>query len=132
MRYLLDTDTCVDLIRHQPAAILRKLDHVQPGEVGVSSITAAELEFGAARSADPARNRRALAKLFSALIVIPFDHQAAQNYGTLRHELESKGTPIGPLDTLIAAQARHLGLVLVTRNLREFKRVPSLRVESWT
>lgn len=131
-RYLLDTDTCIDLIRHQPAALMRKLDQLRPGEAGVSSITAAELEFGVARSAEPTRNRQALAKLFSALVVLPFDVEAAREYGTLRHELETKGAPIGPLDTLIAAHARQRGLIAVTRNLREFKRVTGLRVESWT
>ena len=132
MRYLLDTDVCIDLIRHQPAALLRKLDHLQPGDAGVSAITASELEFGAARSAEPKRNRQALIKLFSALVVLPFDQAAAQSYGDLRSVLEAGGTPIGPLDTLIAAHARALGLILITRNLREFKRVPGLRVDTWS
>ncbi len=131
MRFLFDTDTCVDLIRYRPAPVLRRLDHLRPGDVGLSSITVAELEYGTARSASPEKNRLALARLFTAFSVLPFDHAVARAYGTLRHELESHGTPIGPLDTLIAAHARHANLILVTRNIREFKRVRGLTVESW-
>ena len=132
MRYLFDTDTCIDLIRYKPAPVLRRLDQLRPGDVGLSSITAAELEFGAAHSASPEKNHLALARLFAAFSVLPFDHEVARAYGVLRHDLESHGTPIGPLNTLIAAHARHANLILVTRNVREFKRVRGLTVESWS
>ena len=132
MRFLFDTDTCIDLIRYKPAPVLRRLDHLRPGDVGLSSITAAELDYGAAHSASPEKNRLALARLIAAFPVLPFDHEVARVYGVIRHELESKGTPIGPLDTLIAAHARQAKLILVTHNVREFKRVQGLTVESWS
>jgi tRNA(fMet)-specific endonuclease VapC len=131
IRYLFDTDVCIELIRRQPAALLRRLDVLSPGDVGVSSITEAELEYGAEHSAAPGRNRAALVRLLALLPPQPFTSAAAAVYGRVRHELETAGHPIGPLDTLIAAHALQLGLTLVTGNIREFRRVPGLRVESW-
>ena len=132
MRFMLDTNTCVDLIRRRDDRILRRLQLLGPGDLCVSAVTLSELEYGAAKSADPERNRLALAKFMTPIDVAPYDDAAACAYGRVRAELERSGTPIGPLDTMIAAHALSLGLTVVTDNEREFRRVPGLKVENWT
>jgi len=97
----------------------------------MSSITLAELRFGVAKSEQPKRAGSNLRVLLSKVSVVPFDEQATTHYGDLRARLEKRGTPIGPLDTLIAAHALSLGYVLVTHNAREFRRVPGLKIEDW-
>jgi len=131
MRYLLDTDICVHLIRYKPEQLLQKLTSLPVGDVGVSSITVAELHYGAQKSSRPKQNADALAMFLLPLVVADFDYQAAEVYGQIRAHLETAGKPIGPLDTLIAAHAVSLGVVLVTNNTGEFARVPQLRVETW-
>jgi tRNA(fMet)-specific endonuclease VapC len=132
MKYLLDTSICVHLIRHKPAGLLQKLTSLPVGEAGVSSITVAELQHGVQRSRRPEQNAEALAMFLSPLPIADFDYRAAEAYGRVRARLESSGTPIGPLDTLIAAHAASLDAILVTNNLGEFSRVPQLRVEDWS
>lgn len=132
MTYLLDTNICIHVIRHQTPAVLRRLSRLELGAVGVSIITAAELYYGTEKSAAPAKNRAALARFLSPLEVEAFDSLAAMVYGRVRSSLERKGTPIGPLDMLIAAHALRLEATLVTNNLREFERVAGLRLEDWT
>lgn len=129
-RYLLDTNTCIYIINRQPDAVFARFSGLRAGEVGISSITGAELDFGVAKSGSE-RNRLALDKFLAPLDILPFDDGAMRQYGTLRAHLERKGTPIGALDTLIAAHALALSCVLVTNNLREFERVPQLRLENW-
>jgi tRNA(fMet)-specific endonuclease VapC len=97
----------------------------------VSSITLSELEYGVAKSVDPGRNRLALAEFMTPLNVLPYDDAVAPVYGRVRVELEQAGTPIGPLDTMIAAHALSLGLTVVTDNEREFRRVSGLKVQNW-
>lgn len=128
---LLDTDACIAIIRGRAPAAVSRLRRRAPGTVGLSSITLAELRFGVEKSRDPGRNAVALAQFSAPLRVLPFDDAAAEAYGVLRLRLESAGTPIGPLDTLIAAHALSLGLGVVTGNRREFARVPGLRIEPW-
>lgn len=111
---------------------MTRLRGKQVGQVGLSSITLAELEFDAAKSQRRTQARAALSEFLLPLEVAPFDEAAAEVYGTVRAALERKGRPIGPLDTLIAAHALALGSVLVTNNTREFRRVPGLAVEDWT
>ena len=130
MKHLLDTDTCIYVINERPAPAIAQFRKHPVGDIGVSSITAAELAFGVAKSGSP-RNRQALAAFLLPIEVMPFDAQAALIYGEVRAELERRGRPIGPLDLLIAAHALHLGAVLVTNNLKEFKRVGGLRCVSW-
>ena len=101
------------------------------GEVGISSITLAELAFGAAKSQQPERNRAALEEFVLPLQVAPFDEAAAKVYGAVRAELERRGAPIGALDTLIAAHALSLGATLVSHNTKEFSRVAGLRLADW-
>jgi tRNA(fMet)-specific endonuclease VapC len=132
VKWLLDTNACIAVIRQRPESALRRLRGKQVGQVGLSTITLAELEFGAAKSQQPARARAALREFLLPLEVVPFDEAAADAYGTVRAAMEKKGRPIGPLDTLIAAHALALGTVLVTNNTREFRRVPGLSVEDWS
>jgi len=131
IRVLLDTSICIELIRGRAPAVLARLRRRKIGTVGLSAVTLAELQFGVARSSDPLRNTIALAHFCAPLEVSPFDHLATSAYGRLRAALTRAGTPIGPLDTLIAAHALALHATLVTANEREFGRVADLRVENW-
>lgn len=129
-RFLLDTNICIYTIKQTPPTVIERLRQHAADALAISSITAAELHFGVAKSGS-ARNRLALSQFLSSLQILPFDHLAAGTYGDVRAHLERAGTPIGPLDTQIAAHALALGLTLVTNNTREFERVPGLRVENW-
>lgn len=130
MRFMLDTNICIYLIKNDPSRVIARLKRHDLGEVGISSISAAELAYGVAKSGSE-RNRAALEKFLLPLEIAPFDEKAAWFYGDLRAILERAGTPIGPLDTQIAAHALSIGCTLVTNNVREFERVPQLQVENW-
>ena len=114
-----------------PALIRNFLQH-DPDDLCISAITYAELMHGVEKSQSTAQNRAAITLFLSAMAILSFDDRAAEEYGQIRVDLERKGTPIGPLDTLIAAHARSRGLTLVTNNTREFFRVENLPVEDWT
>jgi len=131
MEYLLDTNICIYIIKKKPIEVFEKLRSISIRSVAVSSITIAELEYGVRKSSQPQKNQIALNNFLSPLTVIDFDYQAAIEYGSIRIQLEMKGTPIGSLDMLIAAQAKTLNLTLVTNNGREFERVDGLKVENW-
>jgi tRNA(fMet)-specific endonuclease VapC len=131
IQYLLDTNVCIDMIRRRADRTVARLRATEVGTVAISVFTFAELHFGVARSSDPDRNRIALAHFCAPLEISAFDGAAATAYGRLRAHLESAGTPIGPLDTLIAAQAVAMSATLVTNNRREFDRVEGLHVETW-
>lgn len=131
MNYLLDTNICIYLIKRRPPEVLRKFISYEVGEIGLSSITVAELQYGVQKSQQTARNQAALNQFLLPLTIVAFDHAAAVAYGSIRHTLERGGTPIGSLDMLIAAHALSLGVTLITNNQREFNRVPELRVENW-
>ena len=130
MKYLLDTDHCIALAKKNPALIEALRKH-PPSKVRASSISVAELYFGASKSSHPDAAKANLRRIFKTLLVVPFDEAAAEAYGTARAGLEKRGAPIGPLDTLIAAHALSLGWTLVTHNTREVKRIPTLKVEDW-
>ena len=132
MRFMLDTNVCIDLIRRRSAGLVRRLQRATPGDVCVSVITLSELELGVAKSAVPERNRLALVEFMTPIAVLPYSNEVPPVYGRIRAYLEAKGTPIGSLDTLIAAHALALNLTLVTSNEREFRRVPGLPVVNWT
>jgi len=132
VKYLLDTNICVFLIRRKSATVLTRFGQFGIDELGVSAVTLAELRYGADKSRRPEQNHAALDEFLVPLAVVDFDSQAAAHYGRLRAELERRGTPIGPLDTMIAAAALSLGVPLVTNNTAEFSQVPGLRVEDWT
>jgi tRNA(fMet)-specific endonuclease VapC len=131
-RRLLDTNVCVHLIRRRPPEVLRRFEDFEVGEIGVSSVTVAELRYGAEKSSWPGRNHEALDTFLLPLEVLFFGDEAAAAYGRVRAALERAGTPIGPLDTLIAAHALGLGVTLVTNNVREFSRIAGLETEDWT
>lgn len=131
MRFMLDTDTCINLIRQRNEKILARLKRRRPEDICISAVTLSELEFGAAKSADRAKNRLALVEFMTPIGVMPYDDTVAESYGRVRAELEGMGTPIGPLDTMIAAHALSLGLTVVTGNEREFRRVSGLKVQNW-
>jgi tRNA(fMet)-specific endonuclease VapC len=127
---LLDTNICIHVINAQPQAVLERFRHYRMGEIGVCSVVAAELAYGVAKSRS-VRNRQALEMFLAPLEILPFDEAALWVYGDLRAELERKGTPIGALDTMIAAHALSQQSTLVTNNTREFDRVPGLTLENW-
>jgi tRNA(fMet)-specific endonuclease VapC len=131
MRFMLDTDLCIALIKRKPAKMLDKLTSHAPGDVGLSTVSLAELRYGVAKSAQKERNSQALDEFLLPLEIADFDEMSAGSYGEVRAALENAGTPIGPLDTQIGAHALSLGAVLVTHNTREFRRIPGLAVEDW-
>ena len=130
MRFMLDTNLCIHAITHRPPEVLAALRTHESAGLGLSSITVAELYFGVAKSGS-GRNLQALAQFLEPLEIADFDRHAAQVYGQLRATLEAAGTPIGPLDTQIAAHALALGVTLVSNNTREFARVPGLVLDNW-
>jgi tRNA(fMet)-specific endonuclease VapC len=132
MKWMLDTDSCIAIVKGKPPSVLKKLRGKSVGQVGISSITLGELAFGAAKSGRRDESRTALAEFLLALEIASFDSDAASSYGQVRASLEKRGAPIGPLDTLIGAHAAALDVVLVTHNTREFGRIDTLRLEDWT
>lgn len=131
MKWMLDTDTCIAIVKKHPAA-LKKLRGKSIGQVGISSITLGELAFGADKSTRSNDAYDALREFVLALETAAFDEDAAMQYGAVRAALARRGRPIGPLDTLIAAHALAVDAILVTHNLREFSQVERLRVEDWS
>ena len=132
MRYLLDTNICIYTIKHKPPEVIQRFLSHDPSELCISSITYAELMHGVEKSMAAERNRIAITMFLSPISVLNFDTYAAEEYGKIRAYLERKGTPIGPMDILIAAHAKAEDLILVTNNTREFERVEDLEVEDWT
>ena len=131
MKYMLDTNMIAYAINKRPTQVLERLMQHDPEELCVSAITMAELEFGVCKSSRPTQNRLALMAFLSRIRVLPFDADAAREYGDIRQVLSQKGSLIGANDLLIAAHARALGIVLVTNNTREFERVERLTLENW-
>jgi tRNA(fMet)-specific endonuclease VapC len=130
MRYMLDTDICIYVINERPAAVLQAFRRHEAAGLGISSVTAAELFYGVARTGSQ-RNLQALRRFLAPLEIAAFDGAAAEVCGSLRAWLAGQGTPIGPYDTQIAAHAHALDVTLVSNSIREFARVPGLRVENW-
>ena len=131
MRYMLDTNICIYVIKHKPEKVFLKLQQVDPRDVCISSVTYAELTYGVEKSSAVARNRVALSVLLSNIEILDFDANAADSYGVIRADLERKGTPIGVLDMMIAGHALSVGCTIVTNNVREFSRVNGLKIENW-
>lgn len=130
MTHLLDTDTCIGVLRQRPGMVQR-LSQVAPMDCAVSMVTVYELFCGLAKAQDPAKEQKKVERLISAIIELPLDRAGAEAAANIRAELERQGTPIGPYDLLIAGQAVAGGLTLVTNNVREFQRVSGLKLESW-
>lgn len=131
MKYLLDTNICIFLIKNKPESVAAHFKKLVLGDVGISSITLAELHCGVEKSQQKEKNRQALDYFLLPLEICFFDDQAAHDYGITQAELEKKGTPIGPLNLLIAAHAKSLKLTLVTNNTKEFSRVHGLKLVDW-
>jgi tRNA(fMet)-specific endonuclease VapC len=131
MKVMLDSNICIYIIKQKPQSVLQRFQAFQVGDIGISAITLAELQYGAMKSDRPRRNRESLKEFVSVLDVAPFDAAATEAYGEIRAALEKAGRPIGAMDFLIAAHALSLGTRLETNNEREFKRVRGLRLENW-
>jgi tRNA(fMet)-specific endonuclease VapC len=127
---LLDTNTCIYIINSRPPNVLEKFRKYKAGEVGISSIAASELAFGVATSGS-VKNRKALDMFLAPLQILPFDSQCLWFYADLRASLEKQGLSIGPMDSLIAAHALSVDGTLVTNNIKEFMRVPKLKLDNW-
>jgi tRNA(fMet)-specific endonuclease VapC len=130
-KYMLDTNTCIYVIKKKPMDVIDRLRKTRISQVGISSITLSELEYGVSKSSKPAQNQIALAQFLAPMEILPYGDEAAQHYGKIRAFLEKRGNPIESLDTLIAAHALSKDCILVTNNEREFKRVPKLEMENW-
>ena len=131
MRYMLDTNICIYAIKHKPEQVFIRLQEHDPIDICISSVTYAELVHGVEKSKAVEKNRVALALLFANIEIMNFDSLAAESYGKIRADLEKAGTPIGPLDTMIAGHAKALGYTVVTNNIKEFERVKGLKLENW-
>lgn len=131
MKYLLDTNVCVDYLTRRFPRVIERIQEISPEDLATSSVVAAELRYGADKSRHAVRNHARLDVLLGEVRCLDFDLAAAAAYGALRTALERRGRPIGAHDMLIAAHALAAGLVLVTDNVREFARVPRLSVENW-
>jgi tRNA(fMet)-specific endonuclease VapC len=131
MRYLLDTNICIYLIKKRPPGVLERFRENSPQDVGISTITFFELQYGVEKSQYRQRSENALAKFLLPLNLIDLDRFAAEEAAVIRAQLEKKGKSIGPYDLLIAGLARSRDLTLVTNNTREFERIVGLRIENW-
>lgn len=130
LQYMLDTNICIYVIKNYPPKLRERFNRFAE-QLCISTITLGELAYGAEKSARQAENLRAVEEFVALLDVLPFTAKAANQFGQLRSELERAGRPVGAYDMLIAAHARSEGLVVVTNNLREFRRIPGLRTENW-
>lgn len=131
MRYLLDTNTCIRYTNGRAPGLRETFHSKAFSDIVVSSITKAEMYFGSQKSQRPERSRAEQEQFFEKIDSLPFDDDAAEEYGSIRAYLERRGTPIDPPDMFIAAIARANGLIVVTHNTRHFKRIPGLNVEDW-
>ena len=132
MRYMLDTNICIYAIKHKPEQVFMRLQKHDPIDICISSVTYAELVHGVEKSKAIEKNRVALVLLLANIEIMNFDSLAAESYGKIRADLEKAGTPIGPLDMMIAGHAKALGYTVVTNNTKEFERVKGLKLENWT
>ncbi len=131
IRYMLDTSTCIAIIKRRPDTIQARLTALSVEEVGISGIVAAELWYGVAFSQKKKQNETALNDFLDYVTALDWPFEAGEIYGRIRADLKGKGAPIGAMDLLIAAHALFLDAVLVTGNEREFQRVSDLKIENW-
>jgi tRNA(fMet)-specific endonuclease VapC len=130
LTYMLDTNICIYVMKSYPQALREKFNSLAE-QLCISSITLGELHYGAEKSARRGDNLSAIEHFVARLEILPFEAKAAAHYGQVRAELERAGTPCGPHDMQIGGHARSEGLILVTNNIREFNRMPGIRVENW-
>jgi tRNA(fMet)-specific endonuclease VapC len=131
MEYMLDTNICIYIIKQKPESVIKKLIKVPIGDVYISSITLAELEYGVSKSKYFVQNKIALTQFISPIVILPYTDECAIIYGKIRASLEGIGKTIGPMDLLIASHALAGNMVLVTNNTSEFKRIPHLKIVNW-
>ena len=131
IKYMLDTNICIYIIKQKPKNVIERFRQAQVSEIGVSSTTLSELEYGVMKSAKSEQNKLALVQFIAPIEISAYDDVAAQHYGKIRAHLERQGTPIGSLYMLIAAHALSQNSVLITNNESEFKRVSNLKIENW-
>ena len=131
MKYMLDTNICIYIIKKNPPEIVNKFDSIAVGDIAISSVTLSELTYGVEKSQFPKKNQAALEEFILPLDILAFDDTASYHYGPIRAYLEKNGKPIGSLDLMIAAHARSVDMTLVTNNVAEFSRVPELKIENW-
>ena len=129
--YLLDTNTCIYFLNRSSEKIISKMKSLSPSNIKLSSITVAELFFGAEKSKAQKKNRTIVQGFIGNFERIPFDEKCCQNYAKIRATLEKSGSPIGPMDLLIASITITHNLILVTNNVAEFKRIKGLKLENW-
>ena len=132
MKYLIDTNICIYIMNKRPVEVIKKFKQFELGEIGISTITVSELQYGVAKSTYREKNQQRLEEFIAPLEILTYDEMAERAYGDIRFQLEKYGQPIGPLDLLIAAHALSQDLVLITNNDMEFKRIKNLKVENWT
>ena len=131
MKYMLDTNICIYIIKEKPVKVFQTFRSLNIGDVCISSITFAELQYGVCKSQNKERNKMALLNFLVPMEILPFSSRAASYYGEIRAALENKGLIIGAYDLLIAAHALSEKLILVTNNTKEFNRIPKLVLENW-
>ena len=127
---MIDTDTAIFTIKRKPAHI-KRIFNANIGQLCISAVTWGELICGAEKSEQAQKNLLVLEGFSARLEILPFDEQASTHFGQVKAELEIQGTKIGSYDTMIAGHARSQGLIIVTNNVREFRRIEGLRVENW-
>lgn len=132
MKYMLDTNICIYAIKHKPEQVFLHLQEHDPADICISAVTYAELVHGVEKSKAVEKNRIALTLLLATIEIMDFDSLAAESYGKIRADLEKAGTPIGPLDMMIAGHAKSRGYIVVTNNTKEFARIKGLKIENWT
>lgn len=131
IRYLLDTNICIYIAKQKPPEVLRRLESLEVGEVAMSIITFGEMQYGAEKSQSSQTTHVKLARLAELVPVLTLPDRSAIHYGSIRAELERAGTPIGANDLWIAAHAMAEDLILVSNNIKEFSRIPDIRLENW-
>ena len=131
MRYLLDTNICIYIIKKKPESVIKKFEKLKVGSIAISTITLSELYFGVAKSSKPDENLIALQEFISPLEILDFTISDSVIYGKIRNSLEKKGLPIGAMELLIASIAKSNDLILVTNNVKEFSRIEDLKIENW-
>lgn len=132
MMFMLDTNTCIYLIKQKSRNLLERFNNHSVGDIGISSITLAELQYGVAKSLYVNKNKEALAEFILPLEIADFDEKAAESYGIVRTGLEKAGKPIGSMDMLIGTHALSLDVTIITNNTKEFRKIKNLKVEDWT
>ena len=131
MNFLIDTNICIYIMNKRPPEVIHRFKNIEVGQIGISTITVSELNYGASKSNLRKQNFKRLEEFLAPFEIIPYSQSASKYYGEIRSRLENQGNVIGPLDLLIAANALSKNLTLVTNNEKEFKRIKSLKVENW-